>query len=590
MRAEELPKGHYPGGTIVAAALESAGVTHTFGIPGTHNIELYDAMARQNRVEPVLITDEQSAGFICDGMARSGGPLGCANVVPGAGVTHVLSGIGEAFMDGVPVLLLTCGIRTDSPYKYQLHDVDQLAIVRPLCKGTWKPTQAHEIVPAILEAAWLAQSGCPGPTAVEIPANLYLFAHDYDPAPARALVDEIGRRPVAAADFEMVQTVAEMLCGAARPLIHVGLGAADAADRLPELAELLGAVVSSTFSGKGVFAETHPLWLWPGFGTACPSQLRKIAAECDAALLLGARMGEVSTASYGVTVPEASAQVDIDAGVPGANFPVRHKVVADARGFVEALLATLHRMQRARPDVRDLTRRLADAHLAVRQEQATPPVDGRVSPDALFRATQRIFPPGTRYTTDSGNGTFLAVEHLRLDRPRHLLSPTDYSCMGYALPAAIGAAFAHPGDPVVVFAGDGALLMTGLELITAATNRLAVAVLVLRDGELGQIASFQRTLTNAAPCSVLPDYDLGALAAVAGVECRGVDSDADLDEVLQWALSKVQAGQPAVVDVRIDYGRKTYFTKGVVVANFPRLPWLERLRMVRRAIARRIVR
>ncbi len=188
MGLQDLKAGRQPGAAIVAAALESAGITHAFGIPGTHNMELYDALSRST-VTPVLITDEQSAGFLADGMARSGGPLACANVVPGAGVTHCLSGIAEAFMDGVPLLLLTCGIRTDSKFKYQLHDVDQLAILRPIVKGTWKPERGEDIAPAILEAARLARSGCPGPVAVEIPANLYLLAQAYDPARVAGLLE-----------------------------------------------------------------------------------------------------------------------------------------------------------------------------------------------------------------------------------------------------------------------------------------------------------------------------------------------------------------------------------------------------------------
>ncbi|MBK8725807.1 MAG: hypothetical protein IPL96_07045 [Holophagaceae bacterium] len=180
------------------------------------------------------------------------------------------------------------------------------------------------------------------------------------------------------------------------------------------------------------------------------------------------------------------------------------------------------------------------------------------------------------------------MEHLRLDGPRRFLAPTDYSCMGYCVPAAIGAQLAHPGRPVVGLAGDGALLMTGLELLTARQQGAAVLIVVLRDRELGQIAAFQRTLTAAAPCSVLPDYDLAALAAVSGTGCRAVDADGDLEAALDWALAETAAGRPAVLDVAIDYERKTYFTKGVVQANFGRLPWRDRLRMVGRAVVRRI--
>ncbi len=581
MGLKELKAGRQPGAAIVAAALESAGITHAFGIPGTHNMELYDALSRST-VTPVLITDEQSAGFLADGMARSGGPLACANVVPGAGVTHCLSGIAEAFMDGVPLLLLTCGIRTDSKFKYQLHDIDQLAILRPIVKGTWKPERGEDIAPAILEAARLARAGCPGPVAVEIPANLYLLGQTYDPARVAGLLDVAPTPPPV--DAAAVKAVADLLTSAARPLLHVGLGAAEAAEEVRLLAERTGALVSSTFSGKGVFPESHPQWLWPGFGLACPGPLRDLAATADAVLILGARMGEVSTASYGLELPKRSAQVDIDPSVPGANFPVQHAITADAKTFLAALLDAI---PAPRPMPESLRRALAEGHARVKEEQAVPSEAGRVSPGALFAVLQRRAPDAI-YTSDSGNGTFLAMEHLRLDGPRRFLAPTDFSCMGYCVPAAIGAQLAHPDRAVIGLAGDGALLMTGLELLTARQQGAGVLIAVLRDRELGQIAAFQRTLTAEAPCSVLPDYDLAALAGVAGIGCRAVDTDQDLEAALDWALAETAAGRPAVLDVAIDYGTKTYFTRGVVKANFGRLPWRDRLRMVGRAVARRI--
>jgi acetolactate synthase-1/2/3 large subunit len=582
MHLRDLKAGRHPGAVIVAAALETAGITHAFGIPGTHNMELYDALMRSS-IAPVLITDEQSAGFLADGMARSGGPVACANVVPGAGMTHCLSGIGEAFMDGVPLLLLTCGVRTDSKFKYQLHDVDQLAVARPLVKGAWKPERGEDIAPAILDAVRLARAGCPGPVAVEIPANLYLLAQYYDPA---AVAGRFDTAPAPAPpDPAAVRAVAAMLAASETPLLHAGLGAAEAAEEVKALAERIGALVSTTFSGKGVFPESHAQWLWPGFGAACPGPLRALAAGADAILIVGARMGEVSTASFGLALPPASAQVDIDPAVPGANFPVQHAVTADAKAFLRALLDALPGGT-PMPDARK--RELAAAHAAVRAEQAQPSELGRVSPGALFARLMASLPAAI-YTTDSGNGTFLAMEHLRLDSPRRFLAPTDYSCMGYCVPAAIGARLAHPGTPVVGLAGDGALLMTGLELLTARQQGAAVLIAVLRDRELGQIASFQRTLTADAPCSVLPDYDLAALAAVSGTACRAVDTDADLDGALDWALAEIGAGRCAVLDVAIDYSRKTFFTRGVVKANFGRLPWRDRLRLVGRAVVRRLV-
>src|SRR5436190_18913880 len=146
------------GGEIVARALADEGIQYTFGIPGTHNIELYDALAT-SAVRPILVTDEQSASFMADGFWRASGRLACVNVVPGAGLTHAMSGIAEAFMDTVPLLVLGCGIRNDSGKAYQLHDVDQQAIAAPVTKGTFRPTRGEEIYPTIRRACALARQG-----------------------------------------------------------------------------------------------------------------------------------------------------------------------------------------------------------------------------------------------------------------------------------------------------------------------------------------------------------------------------------------------------------------------------------------------
>src|SRR5450755_3792993 len=174
------------------------------------------------------------------------------------------------------------------------------------------------------------------------------------------------------------------------------------------------------------------------------------------------------------------------------------------------------------------------------------------------------------------------------NEPRSFLAPIDYSCMGYAVPAALGAALACPGRPVVSLAGDGAFLMTGLELLTAAQLQLPVMVLLLRDRELAQIAQFQQTALGRKSCSELPDYDLPAFCRAVGAEYLLLSKNAEIESVLRHAFSLAKAKQPVVVEVAIDYTRKTYFTNGVVRVNLARLPWSDRLRMVVRALSRRI--
>jgi acetolactate synthase-1/2/3 large subunit len=201
---------------------------------------------------------------------------------------------------------------------------------------------------------------------------------------------------------------------------------------------------------------------------------------------------------------------------------------------------------------------------------------------------QQAFGPETVFTTDSGNGTFLAMECLRLERPGKFLAPVDYSCMGYAVPAAIGAKLARPQCPVVALAGDGAFLMTGLELLTAANLRVAVAVLVLRDRELAQISQFQSTALSRKTASVLPDYDVAGLASGLGVEALALTSDADIARVLEQVRSLSDQGRPVLVDVAIDYSEKTFFTAGIVKTNLLRFSWPDRLRFIGRALKRKV--
>ena len=161
--------------------------------------------------------------------------------------------------------------------------------------------------------------------------------------------------------------------------------------------------------------------------------------------------------------------------------------------------------------------------------------------------------------------------------------------MGYAVPAAVGAKLARPDCPVVALAGDGAFLMTGLELLTASHRGVAVAVFVLRDRELAQIAQFQDVAFHRKTASELPDYDLEALCRGLGVECLRLESDEGIPAALKRVAEVTGSGRPVVVDTAIDYSQKTWFTRGVVKTNLNRLPWPDRLRFIARAVARRLV-
>ncbi len=568
------------GSKLVVEALVDEGVRFAFGIPGTHNIELYDSIEDAPELTPVLVTHEQSASFMADGLARTSDQIGVVNVVPGAGVSHSLSGVAEAFMDNVPLVVLAGGIRIDTGHAYQLHAIDQMAVLEPVTKATFRIGRPEDIYPTIRRAFQIARRGTPGPVAVEIPSNFYMLIQD---------VERIAYQPdpelEAVPDQDLLERAGLMLGEAGQPALYLGWGAAGAAELLVPLAEQLGAPVVTTFQGKGVFPEDHPLFLWNGFGAQAPGFVRSIMKRCDCLLAIGCRFGELATGSYGIAPPARLIHVDINPEVFNRNYQAAVTIESDARLFVERLAAVI---DGSRP-WEELGEQIRDGHRKVRDRWHKEVGGDRVAPVLLFEALQRHCEADAIYATDSGNGTFLAIEQLRLNGgPGTFIAPVDYSCMGYSVPAAIGAALANPGRDVVALPGDGALLMTGIEMLTAANYRAAPLVVVLRDGKLSQIAQFQKIPFNREPCSSLPDYSVEGLAATVGARYFRIIRNHELDSVIPAALDVVRSGRPALVEVAIDYSRKTYFTKGVVKTNFWRLPWGDRLRMVVRALARRI--
>jgi acetolactate synthase-1/2/3 large subunit len=563
----------------IVRALEDEGVRYAFGIPGTHNIELYDVLAAADSIQPVLVTCEVAGAFVAEGFSRSSDQVGVVNVVPGAGVAYSLAGIAEAWMDNTPMVVIAAGIRSDTDAAYQLHAVDQLAMLRPVTKEAVRVDRAEDLYPTIRKAFQIARRGTPGPVAVEIPAQLFLFRHEigearFEPAP------ELDNAP----ESSLVEACAGMLASADKPAIYLGKGAWGASDLLVPLAEQLGTPITTSFAGKGVFPEGHPLWLWNGFGKQAPRFVDRIMSGCDCLLAIGCRFGEVTTASYGFDPPENLIHVDIDADVFNRNYPAKLAIRSDARLFVEALARLIDGQRPCEALAGDIAKGHADVLDGWRRRSST----NLVTPHQLFTSLQKHCRDDAIFATDSGNGTFLAMEHLRLEAPGRFLAPTDFSCMGYSVPAAIGACFAHPGRDVVALPGDGAFLMTGLELITASANRMSPLVCVLRDGELSQISQFQKMMTNRVSASVLPGYDLEGFAKATGCRYFRLVRDAELDSVLPSALELTRTGTPALVEVAIDYSQKTYFTKGAVKNVFKRLPMGDRAANILRAIGRRV--
>ncbi len=572
------------GAWLVRYALEQLPVTHTFGIPGVHNTEIYDELGRSERIEPVLVTHEAGAAFAADGISRtSGGTIGTLVIVPAAGVTHAMSGIGEAFLDGIPMLVIAGGIRTDVSFRYQLHELDQHGILKGLTKGTWRPQTHAEIVPAIFEAYRTAVTAVPGPVFVEVAVNLQLFQATIDELPAFE-----PPAPPDAPDASLLEAAIDLLEKARSPGLFVGWGAVDVTDDVARIAERLGAPVATTLQGLSAFSAAHPLHAGMGFSRAAVPAAENALADCDCLLAIGTRFAEIPTGSFGCRVPEDLIHVDIDPAVLGANFPAKVAIAGDARAVVPRLLARLEQRGVERPDRRRKVETRIQSDKKAYREEWLARRSGRVNPARFFESLRRQLGDDALVVVDDGNHTFLAAELFPVTKARRFVSPTDFNCMGYAVPAAIGAKLAKPDLQVVAIAGDGAFLMTGLEIVTATTHQAGVVFFVFHDGELSQISQGQEIPYNRKTCTVLGEIKLEGVAQATGAAFIPLMDDAGIEGGIREALRVAGTGRPVIVDVAIDYGKRTRFTQGVVKTVLKRFPLGDKFRFVGRAFVRKL--
>ena len=572
------------GAELVRYALEALGVRFTFGIPGVHNTEIYDQLAASATIEPVLVAHEGGGAFMADAVSRVGGSIGTLLIVPAAGITHAASGIGEAFLDGIPMLVISGGIRRDTGRQFQLHDVDQHALLKPISKGTWLARTHAEIVPAIFAAYERAMTGEPGPTYVEVPVDLQLFKGESGELPSPPVL----RAPPLPAGAEL-DRAAELLGRATAPGIFCGWGAVDATTELERLAERLGAPVATTLQGLSSFRADHPLHAAFALGpSAVPAGVNAFA-DCECLLAVGTRFAEIPTGSYGARVPADLVHVDINPAAIGANYPARVGLVGDARAVLGALIDRLGpgtAATRARLNAR--AAQIAADKAAYQREWLLHDSAGRVNPGRFFAALRRALPRDAIIVADDGNHTFLTAELMPILEPRTYLSPTDFNCMGYCVPATIGAKLAQPTRMVVGIVGDGALRMTGLEALTASGRGLGVLWFVFNDGELSQISQAQEIPLNRKTCSVLGAVDLAALAAAVGATHVRMADDAGIDAGISAALEAAGRNRPVLVDVRIDYSKRTRFTTGTVRTTLDRFDLPTKLRFLARALWRRV--
>jgi acetolactate synthase-1/2/3 large subunit len=573
------------GAQLAVFALEQLGVKYTYGIPGTHTTEIYDELNNSEQIIPVLVTHEGGGAFMADATSRTSDSIGTLVIVPAAGLTHAMSGIGEAFLDGIPMLVLAGGVRTDTGKHYQLHHFDQLALAKPITKAQFAIEKHEDIIRTIYQAYEIATSGEPGPVFIELPINLTLFAENINELPTFQK-----KTTVVSPDPDKIKAAVEMLKNASRPMMFVGWGAVDASLQSVELAEMLAAPVSTTLQGKSAFPNSHRLYTSVGLGASSKPSAQWALGEHDLLLAIGTRFGEIATGSYGLDQPKNLIHIDINPEVFDKNYKTSLAIEADAKDALTAILETLkadgYSSGRNNAAVGDIIQKKNNDYFSTWLEKEK---DDLVSPGYFFRSLKKQLDNDVQLVIDDGKHTFLASELYPIEKPRHFISPTDFNCMGYCVPAAIATKLANPSRQVAAIVGDGAFLMTGMEMITAASYRAPVMFFVFNDGELGQISQFQKIPLNRKTCSELGVVDYEGFAIATGGEYVTINSDKEIDEGIARAIQHCNEGRHVVVDVKIDYSKKTMLTKGVVKVNLKRFPFSEKVRFLSRALKRHVI-
>lgn len=578
---------------LVRYALEQIGVTHTFGIPGVHNTEIYDELDKSTLIEPVLVTHEGYGAFMADAISRSSNSIGTMVIVPAAGATHAASGIGEAFLDGISMLIISGGVRTDSDFSYQLHDMEQHKMLEPITKKTFKISSHDEVVKTIFEAYYIATSGEPGPVFVEVPINFQLDKGEISNLPVFQKQPAVLSTDISA----QINAAAKLLSQAKNPGLFIGWGAVGANELVTDIVELINAPVATTLQGLSAFSAKHPLHTGMGFGNAAVPAATNAFKKCDCLLAIGTRFAEIGTGSFGVTVPINLIHIDINPKVFNANYPAKVTIEGDASLVLSELFSALKQINAIDKNNAEKSQveNMKSTQTQIKQDKQgyinewlNHDSKDRVNPALFFQHLRSAIADDAFVVADDGNHTFLTAELMPCYLPKHFFSPTDFNCMGYAIPAVIGTKLANPDKQVVGIIGDGAFLMTQTELFTASDRNIGAIFTIFNDGELAQISQAQQTPYNKKTCTVLPNTRFKALSEASGCTYIRIENNNEISTKIAQALELSDKNIPVVLDVNIDYSKRTRFTKGIISTNLKRMAMPTKVRMISRALWRRI--
>jgi acetolactate synthase-1/2/3 large subunit len=546
-------------GRAIVDALVEEGVDHVYGLPGGHVLSIYDGLFDTPGIRHVLVRHEHAAACMAAGHAQLTGEPGVCLVTAGPGATNLLTGVTEAFVGSLPIVILAGRGSTATAHRGASQEVATDRIFAPVTKWSVRVDRADLVVGVVRQAFTIARSGRPGPVLVDLPRDILdseIEMREYVPA---------GRQAKPSADPERVEQAVAALLGAERPIIVAGGGviAAGASDQVRALAELLAIPVLTSLAGRGSIPDDHPLSAG-GLGAHRTRLSRRLLGEADVVLGLATRFEEMETNWTPGAVPSPDAvyvQVDIEPAEIGRSLPARIGVVGDVAAVLDQMLAEVSRRGGRAPGAfaelprtREIAAELAaiDAESdALAQREQTP-----MHPLRPIRALRASLPRDATIAFDVGclaQHIAGATPHFKVYAPRTTIVPSSFYGMGFAASALPVARLVHPDRPAICFVGDGSFQMAMTILPVAAEHRLGVTWCVLDDGALGSIRDIQehRFADRILGTDFEFQPDLALLARACGCHGERVTESADVEGAIARALDANEQGVPAVLDFAV---------------------------------------
>lgn len=545
------------GAQAIIASLEAEGVDTIFGYPGGQAIKIYDALYDSKQIHHVLARHEQGATHMADGYARATGKVGVVLVTSGPGATNTVTGIATAYMDSIPMVVITGQVTRGVIGTDSFQESDIVGITMPVVKHSFLLQSTDDLTRTFREAFYIASTGRPGPVLIDIPSDLSgaeMVFHYPDS------VNLPSYKPTYRGNARQVKQAAELIQKAERPLLYAGGGivTSHACAELTELAERMQIPVVTTLMGKGAMRCSNPLNLGP-VGMHGSKYANMAVTECDLLIAVGARFSDRVTGKVSEFAPHAKViHIDIDPAEIGKIINPVVPIVGDAKVVLAAINERL-----AKADAQPIDRTWVDDVFSWRERWPFYTSDFSDYPNAiapevvLHKLSQKLDPEASIVTTEVGQHQMWAHQNIHREHARTFISSGGLGTMGFGFPAAIGAKIGCPESEVVCVAGDGSFQMNSQEMATAKINDVPIKVLIIDNRALGMVHQWQSLFYNKrySFTELADNPDFVKLADAYGWRARRVEKPEDVDAALDEMLA---SKEPYLLDVMIPRDQTVY--------------------------------